>query len=103
MWLLHCSQMPMVPHQKPRPPVLVIQSDAYNAKIKNVVVAAITTNLSHASDPASFLIKVNTPDGKKSGLRRDSVVSCINLATIEDGLVAKTIGEFSVVMMQTGQ
>lgn len=84
---------------KPRP-VLVIQSDVYNAKIKNLIVAAITSNLIHATDPASLLIEVSSPNGQQSGLRQDSVVSCINLATIEDRLVARKIGEFSPAMMQ---
>jgi mRNA interferase MazF len=77
---------------KPRP-VLVVQADGYNAKIKNLVVAAITSNLRHASDPTSFLINVSTADGKASGLVQNSVISCINLATIEDTLVAKKIGQ----------
>src|SRR4051794_17748516 len=76
---------------KPRP-VLVVQADVYNSKIHNVLVAAITTNLKHAADTASYLIDVSTRDGKASGLIQNSVVSCINLATIDEGLVAKKIG-----------
>jgi len=77
---------------KPRP-VLVVQADAYNVKLHNVVVAAITSNLAHAADPASLLIDVATPAGAATGLRHDSVVSTINVATISDTLVAKKIGE----------
>jgi len=39
-------------------PVVVIQADAYNAKLKNLIVAAITSNLAYAIDPASVLIEV---------------------------------------------
>ena len=81
-------------------PVLVVQADAYNVKIGNLIVAAITTNLAHASDPASVLIEVRTHDGRASGLRQDSVVSCINIATIADSLVAKTIGKLSGALMR---
>ena len=84
---------------KPRP-VLVVQADVYNAKLSNLIVAAITSNLSHAADPASLLIEVSTHDGKASGLQQDSVVSCINLATIAGSLVAKKIGQLSPVLMQ---
>jgi mRNA interferase MazF len=84
---------------KPRP-VLVVQSDTYNAKLKNIIVVAITSNLTHAADAAPLLIEVNTPDGKASGLRQDSVVSCINLATISGSLVAKKIGQHSPALMQ---
>jgi mRNA interferase MazF len=81
-------------------PALVIQSDVYNAKIKNLLVAAITSNLTHATDPASLLIEVTTHDGKATGLRQDSVISCINIATIENALVAKKIGQLSAALLQ---
>jgi mRNA interferase MazF len=83
---------------KPRP-VLVIQADSYNAKLQNLIVAAITTNLAHASDRASLFIDLTTPDGAASGLRQDSVVSCVNLATISETLVAKRIGWLSPALM----
>jgi mRNA interferase MazF len=81
-------------------PVLVIQSDVYNAKIQNLIVAAITSNLKHAADPTSLLIDVSTSDGKATGLRHNSAVSCINIATIKDTLVARKIGLFSATLMQ---
>ena len=84
---------------KPRP-VLVVQSDVYNAKMQNIVVAAITSNLRHATDPASVLIDIATPDGKASGLLQTSVVSCMNLATIDESLVAKKVGQLPVSLMQ---
>ena len=84
---------------KPRP-VAVVQSDVYNGKLKNLIVAAVTTNLKHASDPASLLIDVSSADGKATGLRKNSVVSCINLATIDDRLVAKKIGQLTVTLLQ---
>jgi len=84
---------------KPRP-VLVVQSDSYNAKMRNVIVAAITTNLKHASDPASVLIDVGTPEAKSSGLLQSSIVSCVNLATIDETLVARKIGQLESGLMQ---
>lgn len=83
---------------KPRP-VLVVQADAYNAKINNLIVVAITSNLKHATDPASLLIDMHTPDGKATGLRQNSVVSCINVATISETLVAKTIGQLPAPLL----
>lgn len=84
---------------KPRP-VVVVQSDVYNAKLRNLIVVAITSNLAHATDPASVLIDVATPDGKSTGLRQDSVISCINLATISDTLAARKIGHLSPTLLQ---
>lgn len=83
---------------KPRP-VLVVQSDAYNTKIRNLIVAAVTTNLRHAADPASLLIDVSTQDGRATGLRQNSVVSCINLATLSDTLIARKIGQLSATLL----
>jgi mRNA interferase MazF len=84
---------------KPRP-VLIVQSDTYNAKMTNVIVAAVTNNLKHARDAASVLIDVATPSGKASGLLQSSIVSCVNLATIDTSLVAKTIGHLPDALMQ---
>jgi len=84
---------------KPRP-VLIVQSDNYNAKMKNTVVAAVTTNLKHASDPASVLIEVSSPDGHAFELIQDSVVSCVNLATIDEALIARKIGKLPDALMQ---
>jgi mRNA interferase MazF len=84
---------------KPRP-VVVVQSDVYNSKIQNLVVAAITTNLKYSGDPMALLIDATTPDGKATGLVKNSLISCINLATITDTLVAKRIGELSDTLKQ---
>jgi mRNA interferase MazF len=84
---------------KPRP-VVVVQSDVYNPKMKNMIVAALTTNLKHAADPASVFIDVTTPDGQASGLIQDSIVSCVNLATIDEALIAKKIGQLPLALMQ---
>jgi mRNA-degrading endonuclease toxin of MazEF toxin-antitoxin module len=81
-------------------PVLVVQADGYNTWLGNVIVVAITTNLSHAADPASLLIDIGTPDGKASGLLRNSVVSGVNVATIDSGLIAKKIGRLAPALMQ---
>jgi hypothetical protein len=49
-------------------PVVVVQSDVYNARVRHAVVAEITTNVAAASDPACLLIDVSTPEGKASGM-----------------------------------
>lgn len=75
-----------------RRPVLIIQSDLYNQRIRNSIVAQITTNLRRASDPAHLLIELATPEGQQSGLLHDSVVSCLNLATLTEDRLEKAIG-----------
>ena len=83
-----------------RRPVLVVQSDAYNRRIQNVIVAQITTNLRRASDPAYLLIRLSTPAGAQSGLLHDSVVSCINLATVRLDRIDRTIGRLDDSTME---
>jgi mRNA-degrading endonuclease toxin of MazEF toxin-antitoxin module len=57
----------IVPHSsgtssKNRPPV-VVQSDYYNQRIRNVLVATVTSNLARQYDAAHLLIEVSTIDG----------------------------------------
>ena len=80
-------------------PVLVVQSDAYNRKMTNSIVAMITTNLTRASEPTHLLIDITTPDGKQSGLLHASVVNCNTLTTIRQDDVLRVLGSLSPVLM----
>ncbi len=79
-------------------PVVVVQSDAYNPSLRHVIVAEITTNVAAATDPAN-LIEVSTPDGKSSGLRSDSVVTCLHLVTMTEDRIRATIGKLSAALL----
>src|SRR5207248_4862624 len=79
-------------------PAVVVQSDAYNQAVKTLVVAEVTKNLTMASDPACLFIDVSTPDGQATRLKRDSVVSCLLLATIDGDRVDKVLGALSPAM-----
>ena len=81
-------------------PVVVVQSDFYNAKVGHVLVAEITTNLAAASDPACFVIDVSTVEGKASGLARDSLVGCLFMATVAESRVSTPIGKLSPTLMR---
>lgn len=83
-----------------RRPVLVIQADTYNRRIRNTIVAQITSNLRRAKDPAPLLIELSTPEGAQSGLLHDSVVSCTNLATIREDRIDRTIGQLPAHLLQ---
>ena len=82
-----------------RRPVLIVQNDHDNQRMANTIVAQITTNLQRASEPTHLLIEIATPDGAETGLLHDSVVSCNNLATIEQTLIAKVIGSLSPTLL----
>src|SRR6267378_3302942 len=83
-----------------RRPCLIVQNDADNQKVANTVIARITSNPRRAGDKSHLLIEVATPEGQQSGLLHDSVVSCNNLATIEQSLINKVIGSLSAALMQ---
>ena len=82
-----------------RRPVLILQSDDYNQRIRNTIVAQITSNLTRANDTAHLLIELATPDGQQSGLLHDSVISCLNLATLNEDRFDQVIGQLSDALM----
>ena len=59
-------------------PAVIVQSDAYASVVSTFVVAEVTKNLTMASDPACLFVDTSTPEGRATGLVRDSVVSPIN-------------------------
>jgi mRNA-degrading endonuclease toxin of MazEF toxin-antitoxin module len=46
-------------------------------------------------DPTCFLIEAASQDGVASGLLHDSIVSCINLATLDSSRIDRVIGTLS--------
>jgi mRNA interferase MazF len=76
-------------------PVLVVQNDRDNGRLTNTIVAQITSNTRRAHEPTHLLIEVGTPEGAQSGLLADSLVSCVNLATIGINRLGRTIGHLS--------
>jgi mRNA interferase MazF len=83
-----------------RRPAVVVQDDRYSAVVGTLVVAEITSNLALASDPACLFIDTTTPDGQTTGLIRDSVVSCLTLATVYADAVDQTLGSLSPTLLQ---
>jgi mRNA-degrading endonuclease toxin of MazEF toxin-antitoxin module len=81
-------------------PAVVVQSDAYAGTIGTLVVAEVTKNLTMASDPACLFIDTSMPEGRATGLTRDSVVSCLVLMTIYVDRVAQVLGTLSPTMKQ---
>jgi mRNA-degrading endonuclease toxin of MazEF toxin-antitoxin module len=81
-------------------PAVVVQSDAYTGALSTVVVAEVTKNLTMANDHACVFIDTSTPEGKATGLVRDSVVSCLVLVTVYVDTVAQGLGTLSPALMQ---
>jgi mRNA-degrading endonuclease toxin of MazEF toxin-antitoxin module len=80
-------------------PVLVMQADYYNGRIKNTLVVMLTTNLRNVHDRAHFLIDAATPEGQQSGLTQNSLVSCTNIATLHESRLRQVIGRLSDAAM----
>ncbi len=70
-----------------RRPVLIVQSDVFNAsKIGTVVVAAITSNLELARAPGNVRL-----DQKESRLPKESVVNTSQLATLDRRILTERV------------
>src|SRR4051812_34784643 len=76
-------------------PVIVVQSDSYNAHLRHAIVAETTTNLAISSDPSSLLIDVSTSEGQATGLKLNSVVTCLHLVTMSEDRMKTVIGKLS--------
>jgi mRNA-degrading endonuclease toxin of MazEF toxin-antitoxin module len=81
-------------------PAVIVQSDAYAGTLSTLVVAEVTKNLTMAGDPACLFIDTSTPEGRATGLVRDSVVSCLVLMTIYTDEVAQRLGALSPLLKQ---
>lgn len=78
-----------------RRPCVVIQNDEDNKKISNTVVVFITSTLVRRGDKSHVFIDIATPEGKQTGLLKDSLISCNNIATIERSLITRIVGSLS--------
>jgi mRNA interferase MazF len=73
-------------------PAVIVQSDAYAGGVSTFVVAEVTKNLTMASDAACLFVDTSTPEGRATGLVRDSVVSCLVLVTVYADTVTQVLG-----------
>ena len=56
-------------------PVVVVQADVYNLRLRHAVVAEITGNLADADDPACLFVDSSKPEARAAGLSRDCLIS----------------------------
>src|SRR2546421_5100183 len=73
-------------------PVVVVQADVYNQRLRHAVVAQVTTTLAEIGDPASLLINASTPEAKTAGLDRDCLVCCTLLSLMTEDRLKEKIG-----------
>jgi mRNA interferase MazF len=81
-------------------PALVVQADAWNARLADTILALITgSKRRRVGAPTQLLIDIATPDGRQTGLRMDSLVQCENLVTLDQSLTLGKLGMFSAALM----
>jgi mRNA interferase MazF len=80
-----------------RRPALVVQADSLQTGLAQTIVAMISSNTSRAGHPCRVSVTGNSTDGRRMGLRADSVVMADNLATIRDQEIDRTIGSCPVM------
>src|SRR6185295_9079109 len=76
-------------------PALVVQGNQHNQALSKTIVAMITGNLSRANQPTHCVVDPASSEGASSNLHGKSLVSCINLFTIEQSSVIRTLGFLS--------
>jgi mRNA interferase MazF len=81
-------------------PAVVIQGNAYNATLRQVVVAEVTSNPRWVGDPACVSIDITTPEGQATGLHQNGVVSGLHLVTMNADRLGPPIGHLSSALMQ---
>lgn len=71
----------------------MVQADDLATGISQTVIAMITSKMSRAGHPSRVTLLLSSDEGRRSGLRCDSVILTDNLATAVDGLIEKVIGK----------
>ena len=82
-----------------RRPCVVVQNNDDNRKIACTIVAQITSNLARAGDKSHVYVDAASAAGRQMGLLHDSVISCNNLATIDENRIEKLIGTLAPVTL----
>jgi mRNA interferase MazF len=81
-------------------PALIVQNDRDNGRLTNTVVAMITSRTQRATEPTQLFLDVSTPEGRQTGLIMNSVINCVNLFTIEQRKVLRTLGRISPALLR---
>lgn len=76
-------------------PAVVVQNDRDNQRLSKTIVAMVTGNVRRAAEPTHLLIDPATPDHAGTGLHGKSLVVCVNLFTVDQSSVLRTIGRLS--------
>ena len=76
-------------------PVLIIQNDRGNAHSPTVIVVCMTSRIKKMSLPTHVLLR-----GEQTGLKRDSVVLCEQVRTIDRSRLLECVGRIAAQDME---
>lgn len=79
-------------------PVLVVQANDYNQRLRHAVVVQFTTNLSDKDDPACMLVEAAS--AQAAGLSEDSLLSGYLLSLMSEDRLTDRIGQLPDEVMQ---
>jgi mRNA interferase MazF len=74
-------------------PVVVVQTNVYNKRLRHAVVAQLTTNLDDKDAPACFLPEAATPEGRAAGIIQDSLFSGYLISLMSEDRLQEVIGK----------
>jgi mRNA-degrading endonuclease toxin of MazEF toxin-antitoxin module len=80
-------------------PVVVVQADVYNRRLRHAVVAQVTTNLDEKGDPAYLFVDAAAPETKATGLDRDCLICCPLLTVMTEDRLTEKIGKLPPALL----
>src|ERR1700722_1837178 len=87
--------------QTKRRPAVIISNDNNNARLDDVLLVPLTSNVTRAGrEPTQVVVSMTSEEGKAAGLRLDSVIDCTVIATIPKTLLVNKIGAFPQETME---
>lgn len=82
-------------------PAVVIQSDEWNTRLDDTIVAMVTSGqLRQVNSPTQLFVAANSDDAQQAGFRMDSVIQCENLATRDQSLALRLLGQLPETTMK---
>lgn len=75
-------------------PAVVVQSDAKNQRLTDTIIALVTSSVHRRLDTHVY-VDIETREGSQTGLRRNSLIQCENLYTIDQNRILRGLGRCS--------
>lgn len=81
-------------------PALVVQCNRNNRRLKDIILLPLTSKTEKKVERTHVFIAVDTQEGRKAGIKIDSVIKAETILTIPKDFVCKKIGHLSDDLMK---